>query len=405
MKNLVELSDKNLLELSHTGLALLILEAAGVLVCAALWLLVPGVRRRLLPMQRERACPWSGAVIWFAFCLMLFIPVMVHQLLLASGLFTAIYGADANMPALAERQALWSTAFGFTATALVIVALLSSAFGVRPAELGLTPVRTAENIVAGYLTWLLCTPLALLLYWVVTLYVTPEIHPLQLAGQQRLLPVEWVAIVFGAVVAAPLLEELLFRGLLLRWQTDRPMGAQLTVAVAALIIALFWGNQKDRDFNPWPAVFVAAMLPGMFLVALLPKRPGETAPEGWTDGSPPVTKQGPLVPRVPGEDAIQERKEGQFTAAPVLGSGVFPRIAAAFTRLRGERHVQDLLAIYSNALLFAAFHSRVWPSPIALFPLSIGLGWLAYRTQSLIGPLVMHALFNGVACMVLFLSQ
>jgi membrane protease YdiL (CAAX protease family) len=55
-------------------------------------------------------------------------------------------------------------------------------------------------------------------------------------------------------------------------------------------------------------------------------------------------------------------------------------------------------------LLFASFHAQVWPSPIPLFFLGLGLGWLSYRTQSLIGPIVAHALFNAVACIVLALE-
>ncbi len=58
-------------------------------------------------------------------------------------------------------------------------------------------------------------------------------------------------------------------------------------------------------------------------------------------------------------------------------------------------------AIYGTSLLFAAMHSGVWPSPIALFVLGLGLGWLAYRTRSLVGPILVHALFNGVACLQL----
>jgi hypothetical protein len=51
----------------------------------------------------------------------------------------------------------------------------------------------------------------------------------------------------------------------------------------------------------------------------------------------------------------------------------------------------------SNAVLFAAIHSNVWPSPIALFFLGLGLAWLALRTQSIIPSIVVHILFNGIA--------
>jgi membrane protease YdiL (CAAX protease family) len=32
----------------------------------------------------------------------------------------------------------------------------------------------------------------------------------------------------------------------------------------------------------------------------------------------------------------------------------------------------------------------------------LGLGYLAYRTQSLVAPVVVHALLNGLSCVELF---
>jgi membrane protease YdiL (CAAX protease family) len=61
--------------------------------------------------------------------------------------------------------------------------------------------------------------------------------------------------------------------------------------------------------------------------------------------------------------------------------------------------------VYATALLFAACHAGAWPSPIALFVLGLGLGWLALRTRSLTGPLFVHALFNAVASSVLVISK
>ncbi len=60
------------------------------------------------------------------------------------------------------------------------------------------------------------------------------------------------------------------------------------------------------------------------------------------------------------------------------------------------------LSIYGSAMLWSMAHMAVWPSPIPLFLLGLGLGWLAYRTQSLIGCIVGHALFNTVACLTLY---
>jgi membrane protease YdiL (CAAX protease family) len=57
-----------------------------------------------------------------------------------------------------------------------------------------------------------------------------------------------------------------------------------------------------------------------------------------------------------------------------------------------------VLGLFGSAILFANVHSAVWPTPIALLPLGLGLGWLQLRTQRLLAPIVAHALFNAVAC-------
>jgi membrane protease YdiL (CAAX protease family) len=85
-----------------------------------------------------------------------------------------------------------------------------------------------------------------------------------------------------------------------------------------------------------------------------------------------------------------------FALALLPGYLLLPRLT---------RHVREARAIYATALLFGAFHAAVWPSPIALFVLGMGLGWLAWRTQSLTGPIFVHALFNAVASTVLLLSK
>jgi len=56
---------------------------------------------------------------------------------------------------------------------------------------------------------------------------------------------------------------------------------------------------------------------------------------------------------------------------------------------------------YAGAVLFAFVHTAAWPSPIPLLVLGLGLGVLAQR-GGLVGPIVLHAVFNGVACVELF---
>jgi membrane protease YdiL (CAAX protease family) len=66
---------------------------------------------------------------------------------------------------------------------------------------------------------------------------------------------------------------------------------------------------------------------------------------------------------------------------------------------------REAQALYATALLFAAFHASVWPTPVPLFVLGLGLGWLAWRTQSLTGPFFVHALFNAVASAMLLTGK
>lgn len=63
---------------------------------------------------------------------------------------------------------------------------------------------------------------------------------------------------------------------------------------------------------------------------------------------------------------------------------------------------RTILAIVSTSILFGAVHSNVWPSPIPLFVLALGLGYLTSRTGSIIPAMVVHGLFNGVSFVYLF---
>lgn len=63
---------------------------------------------------------------------------------------------------------------------------------------------------------------------------------------------------------------------------------------------------------------------------------------------------------------------------------------------------RTIMAIVSTSLLFASVHSAVWPSPIPLFALALGLGYLTARTSSIVPAVVVHGLFNAVATILLF---
>jgi membrane protease YdiL (CAAX protease family) len=240
------------------------------------------------------------------------------------------------------------------ASVLVVTRLLSDT---RPYQLGLTLRGADRNILAGWLAWFATTPLVLTLHALVSwgyphlVPVPPEEHPISQLIQSQPPPFEWLLVVLDAVVIAPLLEELVFRGFLQPWFAFRAGRANIALAGSLFAAILFRAEGIGKALTKpigWPllhelapVLFVLLMIPGYVMVGFVNRR--------W---------------------------------------------------LRPEA----ARAIYGTALLFAVFHANVWPTPIPLFLLGLVLGYLALRTQSLVGPIVVHALINGTACMTMVFS-
>src|SRR5262249_57923772 len=101
---------------------------------------------------------------------------------------------------------------------------------------GPTPFPTRGwqmNVVVGYLTWLLVTPAAFSVFVIaITLHSSltgqpPDKHPLTALGDAAG-RWEWGLFVLETVVLAPILEELVFRGLLLPWLAQKRVVAPET---------------------------------------------------------------------------------------------------------------------------------------------------------------------------------
>ncbi len=372
-------------ELWESLRAWLALAVPAGLICAALWWLAPRSERGLLPPPQERPLRWSGPMLFFAFCLVVGLPPAVHALLTQTGFFAAVYDSETPLAGLEDPKLLWVNALCLPLQAAVVLVALRLVHGAGPRDIGLMPARAVQDTVVGYLAWLVLTPLALVVYWVVVLV---------LGQQKHQLPFEPFLIVFVTVLAAPVWEELLFRGLLLPWQTHRGGEAQLAVAAAALMVAVAYLLSTTRDgTNPGPVLFVLAMLPGYALIPYLHRRP--------RDEPAPPSEPGQ---RTTSEETIRERRE-QGSSLPPVPPDWAERLRhrwEGYLQLAEQPGVNALLAIYGNGLLFATFHAGAWPSPIPLFLLGVGLAWLAHRTQSLVAPIVTHALFNGTACLVMF---
>jgi membrane protease YdiL (CAAX protease family) len=157
---------------------------------------------------------------------------------------------------------------------------------------------------------------------------------------------EWLVLIASAVLAAPLWEEFLFRGLVQPWALSRSWAGSVLMGLAVVLaVALRYDEVRTA----------------------------------WVEGTRPA-----LVALLPALTAL--------AMVPV------------YLILRAACRSPVPAAVFAVAVLFGWLHARFWPSPVPLTLLGIALGWLAYRTRSLVGPVVLHAAFNGVAVVMLLLG-
>jgi len=177
----------------------------------------------------------------------------------------------------------------------------------------------------------------------------PAPHPLEQMALESPTLLDGILIGLTALVVAPVWEELMFRGVLQSWLSQRDWGGHLAIGLAALYgLATTLSSFNDPPPIIDLKVLVGKTSPILFLLAMLP---------------------------------------GFFYGDRLLKRWIPDR--------------NTFRAIYATSLLFGMVHSFYWPAPIALFVLGLGLGFLAYRTQSLFGPILLHSLFNAIACLAL----
>jgi membrane protease YdiL (CAAX protease family) len=395
------------LEIWATLWAYLGLAAFGALVLAGLWMFTASLRPPWLLMQRVRPISWQGADVFMAFLIAGIIPILVGETLRKAGIFESLYGVQSD-PSMRGREELWTFVMSTPLVLGLIILGLHQLRGTRLAELGLTPARAGNNFAIGYLLWLMITPAALVIYSF-ALFATPESwieeHPISRAADQPLAISEWALLLIGTTVFAPLVEELIFRGLLLAWQLRHGWPAQWIVLLCSVIFAAVAGERlEDKPFNPAPVIFVGAMLPVVLLVPSLLRYRRLPDPQ-LSSSSLELISVAPVdvdshvqlghpcaeLPRHPAISTAAERIER--------------KLAGLLRSATDSRQSPPASAILINGLFFAAMHSTIWPSPIPLFVLGTGLAWVTYRTSSLVGAITLHALFNSVAALTLLLKH
>jgi len=103
----------------------------------------------------------------------------------------------------------------------------------------------------------------------------------------------------------------------------------------------------------------------------------------------------------------------QSRRVEVLAFGAFLVIVQLLTLIRSPwlrrkfRRIgsRAFAANWATSSVFAMLHASVWPTPVALLVLSLGLGFLAIRTGRWWAAALCHSLFNFTSLMGLFTAQ
>jgi membrane protease YdiL (CAAX protease family) len=348
------------------------LREAGTVIVA--WVLIAGVgagivlaiRLRLstvrpFPPQRVRATAWTGTLAITAFLVYFLAPSLVFPRINRTALARLLAGPDTDAKTVDRLARCAADVLAIPLQIAAWAGLLAVAG--RPPAFRWSSRRYAGGFIAGYRTWLVLTPIvyavsftSILVYRLVA-GERPEEHPIVQTLQSWPVPAGVFVLFFlQAVIVAPIKEELFFRGIVQQYLTTRPWGGDLAVLLAAIAGVL------ARPPRPIPLTdplaVAAAIAPILFVFAVLP---AYRLMDRWD-----------FFRWLPFRDPV--------------------------ARLQTAR------AIVGTSLLFANLHANVWPTPIPLFVLALGLGWLAVRTQGVFAPIVVHMLFNAIVFATLSLQ-
>ncbi|GBD35712.1 hypothetical protein HRbin36_00826 [bacterium HR36] len=235
-----------------TGVALAWAIAAVLLLRSA------GQRwRKLWPGQRWYAVSWGV--------------LQVLMLMLVSAVVSQLITETAPWP---KNWAMMRFVLASACQALIYVWVPMRLLEIPPYQLGWHLRRWREDVVLGGVLWIPAMSVTLAV-WAAALQVWPASdHGLFQELREAPSWPNWVALTLTAVCLAPLAEEAMFRGLLLRKMADEPFWADLTM-LTALLAAIVQGYGAKS----WgPLLFLVTAGPGYlafeWMTARLLPKPG-----------------------------------------------------------------------------------------------------------------------------------
>jgi membrane protease YdiL (CAAX protease family) len=310
----------------------------------------------VLPPNTPRIVPWGAGsvlaaiVVWYGTTNL----VGVGYSLANPG---KVARAKADGGSIPPADLMLLTALYNGATLILVPITLAATAGARRRDYGLVGPGLGRQASWGVLGYPILAPMVFgMMILAITIW-KPTSHPLQEAIQRNLSPVMAMVMVLAGVVLAPFAEELIFRGLLLGWLTRIALGAGAIARRPSTI-----DESREAPADPFADLINH-----------------ETDAE--TEHNPYLAPTAAI--------AVAPDLEGDDQPGKVDATG---------------RFVPLLLANVAVSIVFASLHGAVWPTPIPIFFLSIGLGLLYQRTGSLVAPIALHMTFNGISTLIMFLT-
>jgi membrane protease YdiL (CAAX protease family) len=278
---------------------------------------------------------------------------------------------EARRLTLIEMMSVQAAVNAFLVVFLPMV--LRGTSGARLRDLGLSLDRWQPQVVLGVVSVLMLMPFIYGAQYIAVYRLGRTQHPLEQMLREQFSIESAVLSFLAAVVLAPLIEEMLFRGIFQSWLVEL----------------------LNRSWSIAQGLFVSELVPiesstltqesdqSASLVGTMDVSERDTRADDFADEQ---TDRHPLIQDWP-SDLLE-------VGAPVPDA----------PKAHATSPVCAAIAIVITSLLFAGLHAGQWPAPIPIFILALGLGFIYHRTGSLLAPICMHALFNGFSTLALFIA-
>ena len=258
-------------EVMWYGIAFAMTAGASLVTLLGLYAYLAVLRKRWLPLPRLRPGTWTGREVIFAFCVESGFKACIIALLLEIGFFTPLIGPPPDPNGTDPVKAVYALrciSISSPMTLAVVLGLLFAVMfirtGTRPRHYGLTWARWPANLGLGLAVFLLAWPVIMGIHALAGLTFSSSFDLFTALGKQDPRLWEWLLLGFQTIVAAPVVEEILFRGILQKWLRRATLAGHLTLP----FVTLFFGASGFAEYDKQAETYTYHYGPLVFTVLL-----------------------------------------------------------------------------------------------------------------------------------------